>query len=70
MIDIDMRDKRVLPATQSVGYGALWAIGAILVIATVYEINRKVGIGLFILALMAMALTYVRDNKVSFERSV
>jgi hypothetical protein len=68
MSDIDMRDNRTLPSTQSVGYGALWAIGAILVIATVYEINRKVGVGLFILALMAMALTYVRDNNIQFTR--
>ena len=66
----DTRDTRNLPANQSVGYGALWAIGAILLIATVYEVNRKVGIGLFILALMAMALTYVRNNNISFTRPV
>ena len=70
MSDIDMRDNRALPATQSVGYGALWAIAAIVVIATVYEVNRKVGTGLFILALMAMALTYVRDNSIQFTRSL
>lgn len=45
----------------------LWAIGAILLISTVYEINRKVGIGLAILALMAMSLTYVRKYGISFE---
>jgi hypothetical protein len=70
MSDNDMRDNRVKPATQSVGYGALWAIGAIVVIATVYEINPKVGMGLFILALMAMALTYVRDNNIQFTRKL
>ena len=64
----DTRDNRTLPAKQSVGYGALWAIGAIVVIATVYEVNRKIGIGLFVLALMAMALTYVRDNDIQFTR--
>jgi hypothetical protein len=64
----DTRDTRSLPATQSVGYGALWAIGAIVLIATVYEVNKKVGLGLFVLALMGMALTYVRNNNISFER--
>lgn len=59
-----------VPAEQSLGYGALWAIGAIILIATVYEINRKVGIGLFILAMMGMALTYIRDNQISFERKL
>lgn len=39
------------------GKGALWAIGAILLIATIYEINRKVGVALAILAIMGMLLT-------------
>lgn len=52
------------------GVGALWAAGAIVLIATIYEINRKVGVGLFILALMAMALTYVKNNPISFERKL
>jgi len=66
----DTRDNRTLPANQSVGYGALWAIGAIILVATIYEVNRKVGVGLFILALMAMALTYVRNNNIQFARPV
>jgi hypothetical protein len=68
MSDIDMRDNRVLPKNQSIGYGALWAIGGIVLIATIYEVNRKIGIGLFILALMAMSLKYVKDNDIQFTR--
>jgi len=64
----DTRDSRVLPKNQRAGYGALWAIGAIVLIATVYEVNRKIGIGLFILALMAMTLKYVKDNDIQFTR--
>jgi hypothetical protein len=64
----DTRDTRSLPVTQSVGYGALWALGAIVLIATVYEVNKKVGLGLFVLALMGMALTYVRNNDIQFTR--
>lgn len=41
---------------QPLGKGALWAIGAILLIATIYEVNRKVGIALAILAVMGMLL--------------
>jgi hypothetical protein len=37
-------------------------------IATVYEVNKKVGLGLFVLALMGMALTYVRNNDIQFTR--
>lgn len=58
------------PEKQPLGSGVFWALGAIVLIATVYEINRKVGIGLFILALMAMVGVYVRNNKISFERPV
>lgn len=68
MSDIDMRDNRVLPKNQPIGYGALWAVGAIVLIATVYEVNRKIGTGLFILALMAMSLKYVKDNSIQFTR--
>ena len=64
----DTRDTRILPERQSIGYGALWAIGAIILITTVYDVNRKIGIGLFILALMTMALVYVRNNKIEFTR--
>ena len=66
----DTRDTRTLPEKQSIGYGALWAIGAIVLIATIYEVNRKIGIGLFILALMAMALTYVKNNDIQFTRKL
>jgi TRAP-type uncharacterized transport system fused permease subunit len=36
----------------------VYAIGGIILIATVYEINRKVGLALFALAILAMIYTY------------
>jgi len=48
----------------------LWALGAIVLIAVIYEVNQKVGLGLALVAVMAMALTYARKNPISFERSV
>lgn len=58
------------PDKQTLGTGALWALGAIVLIATVYEVNKKIGLGLFVLALMAMVYTYVKNNNISFERPV
>lgn len=55
---------------KPLGVKALWAIGAIILIATIYEVNRKVGIALTVLALMAMALTYVPRFGLRFEASV
>lgn len=55
---------------KPLGAKALWAIGAIILIATIYEVNRKVGIALTVLALMAMALTYVPRFGLRFETSV
>ena len=45
----------------------LWAIGAIIVIATVYELNPKIGVGLTVIVLMAMVYTYFSKNPVSYE---
>ena len=55
---------------EKLGSGALWAIGGIVLIATVYEVNRKVGIGLFIVALMAMIWTYIRNNPIEYQTPV
>jgi hypothetical protein len=38
----------------------LLAIGAIVIIVAVYEINPKIGVGLTVLALMGMVYNYVR----------
>lgn len=38
----------------------LWAIGAILVIATIYEFSPKAGVALTVLALMGMIAAYYR----------
>lgn len=70
MPDTDTRDKRILPEKQVAGVGAIWAILAIVVIATIYEVNKKIGIGLFVLALLAMALTYVQNNNIQFTRFI
>jgi hypothetical protein len=55
---------------KPLGVRAVWAIAAIVLIATIYEVNRKVGIALTVLALMAMALTYVPRFGLRFETSV
>jgi hypothetical protein len=52
------------------GKGALLAIGGIIVIATIYEVNRKVGIVLAVIALMGMGLTYVTRFGLSYETKV
>jgi hypothetical protein len=52
------------------GKGALWAIGGIIVIATVYEVNPKAGIALAVIALMGMALTYIPRFGLRFETGV
>lgn len=66
----DTRDNRILPGNQPLGMGAFWAVGAIVLIATAYEVNRTIGLGLFVLALMAMALTYVKNNDIQFTRKL
>jgi hypothetical protein len=52
------------------GKGALWAIGGIIVIATIYEVNRKAGLALAVIALMGMALTYIPRFGLRFETGV
>lgn len=42
------------------------AILAIILIALIYELNRPVGIGLTVLAILAMTKTYVRKYGITY----